>query len=387
MTAPAGLLERISSRLFPAQAGLEGLLTEEDYQNAQRQGMLSLGAGLLAQSGPSTMPIGFGQAVGRALQGAQEGYQGSLDSLANRRAAGQEFRRGAAGDARRADLEAARARIIAENPMPPESDPNRMVTWIDKVFPAFVRSGDDEMISRLTQIRSSIGSSLSRNSVPQKIEEVVGPDGKPAFGYITPEGVKIIPGAGPVQKQGSLARPRMVTLVNPQTGKPEIALMDPNTGDFNFTGQVPGGRAEMVTEGERKGAVLLQMALVPARMLDEATAPSRVEQLAGRGGLNEFLSSRREIINQWGFLVADSYVRLTSGANAPEPEVQRAFRAITPAPGDSPELLAEKRRTRARFVKALRVAAGRAGQQIEDEAETEVTERPPLSSFNFGGTR
>lgn len=371
MTAPAGLLERIGGRLFPSPQPVDGLITEEDIANARRQGLLGLGAGLLAASGPSTQRTTFTQAVGQGLQAGQQAQQGALDTSMQRRMAGLQAG-GLQRDARRQEaVAAARQQIVAQNPMPPESDANRMVAWIDRVFPLFVQSGDDEMISRLTQIRSSIGA--QRQSIPQRIDEVVGPDGKPAFGHITPEGVRVIPGAAPFQRQGSAPAQRFMTLVNPATNKPEIAMVDPSTGEPHFTGMVPGNSRDAAgTEGERKGAVLLTMALDAMPVLDEADAPSRIEQLIASGGLREGLSDNRQVYEQAGLIIADAYIRLTSGANAPEPEVRRTMRMITPQAGDSPALLARKRASRQALMRALRLAAGRA----EDRA-TQVEPRRP----------
>jgi hypothetical protein len=359
-----GLLDTIGERLFPAQAQ-EGLISPEDVAHAQRSGMLALGAGLLAASGPSTQRTSFGQALGQSIQGAQQGVQASLDQQIERRMALQKFQEQQAATQRRELLQRERQRIAQQYPMPQEGGNDRLMRWVEQVYPKFVELGDDEMISRLTQVASSIGA-RHNGATSQKIDEVIDPTtGKPAFGHITPSGVQIIPGATPVQKTGTQARARIQTLVNPATGKPEIALFDPTTNQFEFTGQVPGSSRDAAgTEGERKGAVLMTLALDAAPILDQADAPSRIEQLFRAGGLREALSAERQVYDQAGLVIADAYIRLTSGANAPEPEVQRTKKMITPEPGDSPQLIARKRATRQALIKALSIAAGRASAQV-----------------------
>jgi hypothetical protein len=48
------------------------------YANPQTAGMLGLAQGLLAASGPSRLPVSFGQAMGSGLEGAQQGFNNSL---------------------------------------------------------------------------------------------------------------------------------------------------------------------------------------------------------------------------------------------------------------------------------------------------------------------
>jgi hypothetical protein len=228
-----------------------------------------------------------------------------------------------------------------------------------------VQIGDEETVARLSEIRKSIGNQQQQG--PSKIAEVVGPDGRPAFAHVTPQGSQVIPGAGPLQSQGTQARARPMTLVNPETGKPEIAMMD-GDGNFTFTGQVPGtSRDAAGTEGERKGAVLLTMVNAALPTLDAADAPSRLDQMFANRGVYEALPAEQQMNQQAGMLIADAYIRLTSGANAPEPEVQRTMRMIIPQPGDTRELIGRKRATRQAFVAALKVAAGRAGAQVPEE--------------------
>lgn len=50
------------------------------YANPQTAGLLGLGQGLLAASGPSRLPVSMGQAMGSGVQGLQQGYSGALNA-------------------------------------------------------------------------------------------------------------------------------------------------------------------------------------------------------------------------------------------------------------------------------------------------------------------
>lgn len=52
-----------------------GLLTPEEEQAAQQQGLLALGANLMAAGGPSDRPVGLGQAIGSSLMAGQQATQ------------------------------------------------------------------------------------------------------------------------------------------------------------------------------------------------------------------------------------------------------------------------------------------------------------------------
>lgn len=77
-------LDDIGNGLFGQQPNYGGLLTPDDQALARRRALLSLGAGLLSQSGPSAQPHGVAQAIGSSLQQAQgvqdEGTMQALQS-------------------------------------------------------------------------------------------------------------------------------------------------------------------------------------------------------------------------------------------------------------------------------------------------------------------
>lgn len=135
-------------------------------------------------------------------------------------------------------------------------------------------------------------------------------------------------------------------------------------------------RVGLPTEGERKAAALYSVAQQGAETLEglltqtgaDGTpvmrgAPSlvdRVKQSVGMGVGNVVTSDQQRQVTQAALQLSDMWLRYTSGANAPETEVQRFALTFTPLPGDDPTTLTQKRNARARILSALKGAAGRA---------------------------
>jgi hypothetical protein len=86
-------------------SGLDALLSADQRKLMGRNANLSAAAALLAASGPSRQRVGFGQALGAALQAGQQGYQqaraGSLQELM----LGEKLREGQTARTRQADIE------------------------------------------------------------------------------------------------------------------------------------------------------------------------------------------------------------------------------------------------------------------------------------------
>src|SRR3954470_24486239 len=80
----AGLFDRLGQTLLPDPSNAGGLFSPEDIAHARSQGLLGIGQGLLAASGPTDMAhkVGFMQAIGGGLQSGQDAYQGALSTAA-----------------------------------------------------------------------------------------------------------------------------------------------------------------------------------------------------------------------------------------------------------------------------------------------------------------
>lgn len=118
------------------------------------------------------------------------------------------------------------------------------------------------------------------------------------------------------------------------------------------------------TETERKTAGLLEIAQSALSTLDAAPTPNRLQAGAARLGLNEALNDRQQKVVQAGMMMADAYLRFTSGANAPEAEVTRVARMLTPMPGDTEATRQVKADARETVLRAMTIGAGRAAAQV-----------------------
>ena len=149
MTAPAGLLDRLLGAPMSA-AQPNGLLTSEDYAAARKQGLIGLGTGLLAASGPG--PQNLGQRLASGIGAGQQAYQGALGSAGNLAAGNQQFQ------ARQQQLQVGEARkaIFAQFPPPADaSNPEAVNAWLDQVIPRLVPV-DPEGSQQLLQLRKSM---------------------------------------------------------------------------------------------------------------------------------------------------------------------------------------------------------------------------------------
>lgn len=358
--------DRILGGIMPDQTG--GLLSQDALKQARIQGLLGLGAGLLQGSGwaPAGQNPTLMQSVGMGIQGMQQGFGNAQATSAQAQLAQQEL------EAKRA-MQAQRQRIAQRAAPQPNESPAQARTRLGTMLAEAYAIGDTDGVRAISEILKSMGNDatpkLQRNDLGDRVE------------WIDPNGnvVKVDRvGRSPGSSESPLGR--MISVTNPQTGMPEYAMME-RDGNVRFTGLQPAASKDAAaTADERKGAVLLQMVNSAIPTLDEADAPSRVQSLLSRGGLNEALTAQQQINEQAGLLVADAYIRLTSGANAPEAEVLRTMKMITPLPGDKPAMIARKRQTRQELVSALRLAAGRAGSKVK-HVQQETPESANPSSY------
>jgi hypothetical protein len=157
------LWDRVQQFGSPYPDHLAGLVNERDVQGARNQGLLALGASLLESSGPSTTPIGLGQAIGRGIQAGQQGYQGSIDRLTQGAAARQELdmnkmkMEGFKQEQEKlAQITAKRQAVLKAFPMPGSGNMEDMEQWIAQTMPHFVEMGDEDTVRSLTEAYKTI---------------------------------------------------------------------------------------------------------------------------------------------------------------------------------------------------------------------------------------
>ena len=100
----------------PTRRGLGGLLSNVDLSDPKTLGLLSAAASLLESSGPSPVPIGLGQALGRAGMAGMGGYQQGQASLGMKQdRAENRALRNTELDLKKAQLAAMRARPTGDS--------------------------------------------------------------------------------------------------------------------------------------------------------------------------------------------------------------------------------------------------------------------------------
>ncbi len=181
------LWDRIQEAVSPYPKHLDGLVNENDVKGARNQGLLSLGASLLESSGPSTQPIGLGQALGRGIQAGMGGYQGAIDSMGQRAMGRQALdmnkmkMEGLKGDmARTAQLDAARKGILQKHGPLPE-DPEAREGYLTAVMNDLISAGDVDSARAISEVLKSRGNEARE---PGSWVTVPGPDGKPMRRYV-----------------------------------------------------------------------------------------------------------------------------------------------------------------------------------------------------------
>lgn len=336
-----------------------GLLGENDTRRARKQGLLGAGAAMLEASDTK----GLGATIGAGIRGGQEGYSGSAaTALAAREMQQQQ------------EMQRRRDEIFSQTGARPGESTQQRVSRLSALLEGLLSIGDYQAARSLAEIIKPLAGGESRE--PGTWVTVPGPDGKPRRRYVTAgeagsEGIPVAEGTG------SQAAERLVTLATPEG--PRVHRFDPNTGEFINTGREPATNREQPTEAERKAELLRQSMTYALPQLDAADAPSRVEALARRGGLREMLTSEEQKNMIAGLVVAEAWLRLTSGAAITPDEVRESAIKLTPLPGDTPETIAYKRGLRQRIAQAIANYARRATPMTA--APVASPEMPSLDSF------
>lgn len=138
----------------------------------------------------------------------------------------------------------------------------------------------------------------------------------------------------------------------------------------------PAAKTALPSESERKNAALLMSGeqgynTLRNLLANGKQAPSwKDTQLAkvGMGAGNMLTSSEYRQMRQGALQLADAWLRFTTGASAPETEVERTAQTFIPQAGDDDGTLLQKSRSRETIIRALRQGAGRAApQQAADD--------------------
>lgn len=138
-----------------------------------------------------------------------------------------------------------------------------------------------------------------------------------------------------------------------ESGTPRLGAFDPTQGTITpIEGASPIPRAGNQAS-ELRTRVLTSMVAEPLNILENATAPGRVEQILANIGIRELTSPEMQQLKNSADAVASVYTFLLSGVTARPDEIERARGLFQPMPGDKPETIEWKRGNIRRFRELL----------------------------------
>jgi hypothetical protein len=339
MEAPRrNVLQLIASRLLPQSAGL---LSPEEQVALQRQGLLQLGMGLLANSGQR--PVGspgatFGERVGQAFHGVN--LEGAVQQALQMREA---YEQQAQEREVRKQVEAISAKY--KQPRVHESPEQRYARFLALTAELSVIPGAGKQVAYLTNLLNAI---------------------KP-------------------QDRG--ARWTIRNAVDPQTGKVVMVRVNPETGESRPLGleAPPQLGALMPTEGERRAGSLLTVGRNAWGTLQRNfEAPNFRDYALGKVpfGLGQaFTSKDCQQMMRAGADFGRSYLYLVSGAAVPPAEALGWAVENLPQLGDSPELIRDKMQALAVKAEAMEQAAGRARPGVAQPGYVPAPGAGPYDEF------
>lgn len=337
-------------RLFPVNPAFEGLFTIEQLRQMQAAQATRAGAAGMAQV-----------AQGRGLAGALAGIGGGLAEWPEQQQAAFEGMARVSAFNQQQEMRANRERIVAQNPKQAgESERD----WLARLLQQFMRSGDREMVTSITEIMKSQPTERG-----ERLMSVDAGDKMLLVDPTTGQTVREIPKpAGAAGETGWVIRP-----IPSPTG-PQYARVNTRTGQV-----VPLGVDAPIPESVQRVTVLADVVADAHEVMESLLPPNRVSDLIARRGLNEFLRANRERMALAALQIADAYARMTTGAAMPESEYERAERMYTPRPGDNAETIEDKRRRRTMLLRAIQRAASRAPASMGSEADEPAAPANPFS--------
>lgn len=145
-------LKRIQSSLLPVPAGLEGLIPQQDVDNARHQALLNLGLSMMRNSrgdfGHATP--NFAQALSGGIQDAQGGFGKQLEGAMGAMTAGL-------STAQQLRILQGRQQIGQQFPAKPNETPTETINRLRSMYAAYVAGGDTEMASKIGDVVGKLG--------------------------------------------------------------------------------------------------------------------------------------------------------------------------------------------------------------------------------------
>jgi hypothetical protein len=170
-SAPApSIREQIMQGLFAPPDAARSFLSPEDIEAAQRQGMMSLGAGMLDASAPRVGGGNFGQSLARGLQAGQGAFANAIANAGELSGYAQKLQD--AQDAKRAQQQMIQQRqaIISKHPPVANETPAQTAARLQAMLPEFIAANDTEMVGKVVELLKSQSDLLGNK--PQNLQEV-----------------------------------------------------------------------------------------------------------------------------------------------------------------------------------------------------------------------
>jgi hypothetical protein len=380
-------MNELFSQLFGQQPSYAtALLGEEEArrlrQQAQQQGLLSVGLSLLAGSGPSAQPRGIGQLLAQGVQAGQQAYQGAYNKAVQERALMEQLaeRRQAQADVQAAQQALQGAFVTREGGAAPMLDMTRLQGIIAGLTPG-ARS---QVLKEAGAIKGAFaGPKLEKLGVEERLinpetgDVVATGAPKPREPKFTTVDVgnaiiEYMDGVEVGRKPKGRAPEGPVSL---QTVETEAGLMtfNPRTGQLTPVmqdGKPVAGKGAKPTEGERNAAGFAGRMIAANQIISQpaiaAAAPGLGSGLAGSvpfvGESLRNLAQSPET-QQYAQAARDwirAKLRKESGAAIGVAEEENEFRTYFPVTGDSPRVIEQKAQARALANQGMIQAAGSA---------------------------
>lgn len=249
-------------------SGLEDFLTATQQKQMQQQGMLSAAAALLSASGtrPAGQGIGFGQAIGGALQAGQQGYQQAQQGAIGNLLARQKLTEGALSQAR---LKAYMKAIGQDTGETPQTVPSQVGMPSAPVGTGVVSSPVMSGVATPAPV-GGIFSGLSEQQ--RRLLPLMNPDAAVSEAFKA-SGEKYTQ-MTPDELQATGIQPNAVVFKGP-TGKPEII----SRPDYQYV-ETPAGGKQLIDMNNPLGTVAPRTAKA-AVASGAAPAPSAAPTYAG----------------------------------------------------------------------------------------------------------
>lgn len=347
-----------------ANGYLQSLLGEEDYETARgdafNNALLMAGLQGLMASGPSLTPTSFGQVLGQAGMGGLQGYQSSLQQAEQQALQGMELSQ------MRQEQEAEQAFKDAL----PQAFQNGQINYpvlqqlalayperVGQIMSAYNQAQPPKAPSvnlqfdpetgtifnpRTGEVRRAEGFEQAEAQVPFTIPEGATPEQEAA---IYREQARRIAATDP---QGAK---RFFDLAN--QANPEAKTKPPTDSQL-----MAGGYFERMNRAQQIIEPLEQQGEYPMVGAAIAGATPFVGEFARRTVMSPQQQQYQQAADDW----IRAKLRKESGAVIGEEEMRREYQTYFPQPGDSDEVIEQKRRARETATRAMATAAGPAVQ-------------------------